>query len=187
MGTQTPCSRTEAEHLGSTWRHSYSRALLLDLGYGSLPWGDLSHLTGQDYERYVLRTPRAVAGAVGAAPGTVHALAMADLDALLDTAETTGLLSHEETEAVALANRVFVHERSDTPAVYYVVEVSITARAHDVARAVARARLLARAGVDARPLVISDQVAPDALGDIEAKRVAWRRIPSARSHPTVAI
>ncbi len=38
MDTQTPCSRTEAEHLWSTWRHSYSIALLLDLGYGSLPY-----------------------------------------------------------------------------------------------------------------------------------------------------
>ena len=148
-------------------------------------WGDLSRLTGDAYEAYVLRTPRAVAGAVGAAPGTVHPLGVADLDALLDAAESAGHISHEEAEEVGLANRVFVCQGAGTPPVYYVVEASITAKPHDVERAAKRAQLLARTGVDARPVVISDHVAPEAQPDIDAHTVAWRRIPPKRAERTL--
>lgn len=140
-------------------------------------WGDLSRVAGTAYEVYALHTPRVVGGAVGAAPGTVRRLVDGELDAVLDAAETAGRLSHEETEDVGLANRVFLWEHPGQDPVYCVVEASITVNSDDVDTVMRRARLLARAGVVARPVVIGDRADPDAAAAMESQQVVWRRIP----------
>ncbi|HUY98244.1 MAG TPA: hypothetical protein VMW47_11615 [Verrucomicrobiae bacterium] len=140
-------------------------------------WGDLSRVAGTAYEVYALHTPRVVAGAVGAAPGTVRRISDGELDAVLDAAEAAGRLSHEETEDLGLANRVFLWERPGQHPVYCVVEASITANAEDVETVMRRARLLARAGVATQPVVIGDRAEPDAAAAMEAGQVGWRRIP----------
>ncbi|MHB1501033.1 MAG: hypothetical protein ACYCYK_07685 [Candidatus Dormibacteria bacterium] len=146
--------------------------------------GHLGRLLGADYEAWVLRTARSVAGAVGAGPGTLLALDAAELDARLDRGITAGLISSAAAEEVARANGVYVWEReTGRPAVYCVVEVSLTVDGHDVERAQRRAALLARIGVEARPVLLGAAVADDAKEAIEMERVAWREVPPRKASP----
>ncbi len=146
--------------------------------------GHLGRLLGADYETWVLRTARGVAGAVGAAPGMLRPLDAAELDARLDRAIAAGLISAAAAEEVARANGVYVWEREPgRPAVFCVVEVSLTVDGHDVERAQRRAALLARIGVEARPVLLGAAVADDAKEAIEMGRVAWREVPPRKVSP----
>ncbi len=143
--------------------------------------GDLARLLGAEYEAWALRTARAVAGAVGAAPSTVHKLSAEELDAQLDSAVAAGTLLPGAAEDLARANGIFVwRPGSDTPLVYCVVEVSITAQEEDVERATTRAGWMAQTGVAARAVVLSDAVGPGVATAMEARKVAWRRVPPRR-------
>ena len=139
--------------------------------------GEVSRLVGAEYEAWALRTTRPVARALGAPPAQVHPISAGALEALLTAAEDAGGLDPEAADDLALANGIFVWEPGGgRPPVYAVVEVSVTAKDRDVARAVTRANLLAKTGVDSRAVVLSDAVADDVAHDMKALHVGWHRV-----------
>lgn len=90
-------------------------------------------------------------------------LAAGELDALLEEAETRGVLSEAESEEIALADLVIRGKQRGTGAeVYLVIEISWGVGVEDVQRAADRARLLAKAGVQAIPAVAGEWVIPEA-------------------------
>ena len=145
--------------------------------------GRVGDLWGKHYEARALRMPFHVEDAIGADPGTVRPLSAADLEALVNPAVIAGALPREERAALGDANGIFVWDRGAAAApVYCVVEISATVDAHDVERAAQLAAWLAKAGVATRPVVMGDVVAPDARPAMEAKRVAWQRVPLKKRH-----
>ena len=146
--------------------------------------GEVSRLVGAEYEAWALRTTRPVARALGAPPAQVHPISAGALEALLTAAEEAGELAPDAADDLALANGIFVWEPGGgRPPVYAVVEVSVTAKDRDVARAIARANLLAKAGVTSRAVVLSDAVADDVAHDMKAHHVGWQRVATRPAMP----
>jgi len=107
-----------------------------------------------------------------------------ELEALLEDAETRGLLSDAESEEISLADLV-IHgrQRGTGTDVYLVIEISLGGGIEDVQRAANRTVLLAKAGVHAIPAVAGEWVTPD------ARRLApglgvWQFTPSRAVPPT---
>jgi len=143
--------------------------------------GEVSRLVGGDYEHEVLTSPDGVEEAVGAAFGTVRRLAGDELTVLLGKAISEGLITPEAARDVLRANGVFVWDRGPGNApVYCLVEASVTAQARDVERARRRAAELALTGVQTVPIVLGERPDPEIAAAIEAKQIAWQRVPPKR-------
>lgn len=84
-----------------------------------------------------------------------------ELMEMVEDAEDAGVLSHEETTDVRLADAVFRGRAPDGEAVYLVVEASAGIGLRDVARARRRADTLARTGVRTLPVVGGERIDPD--------------------------
>ena len=106
--------------------------------------GDVSRLTGTDYEShvatYVHRFLRRSLGINATAFSTQRDKSA--LTALLDEAEAHGIIDAQETDDLNLADLVLT---SDGPTDYILAEVSITVQQDDIDRAAERARLLTKA------------------------------------------
>jgi hypothetical protein len=61
-----------------------------------------------------------------------------------------------------------------------VVEASVTAQARDFERAKRRAAELALTGVQTVPVVLGNRPDPEIAPAIEAKQIAWQRVPPKR-------
>jgi hypothetical protein len=82
---------------------------------------------------------------------------------MLDDAVDEGRLTADERNAIMRADVVLSgRRRDDGQDVYFVVEVSGGVRVHDVERAVERARLLAKLGRPALPVVAGRRIHEDA-------------------------
>jgi chaperonin cofactor prefoldin len=113
--------------------------------------GDLSRLRGSDLERRYRENIRRFF-----APVVRHPRPASDdgIYRLLDDALARGALTDEEITEIERADLiVFGIDRQTTEPVYLVAELSWTVGPDDVRRALERARLLAQAGVPARPVV----------------------------------
>lgn len=88
-------------------------------------------------------------------------LTQGELDALLEEAESRGLLSSAESEEIVLADLV-IQGKQRNAEVYLVTEVSWGVGTDDVQRAAKRASLLAKAGVAAVPAVAGEWITPEA-------------------------
>ena len=137
---------------------------------------DVSRLTGTDYESnvatYVHRFLRRSLGTNATAFSTQRDKSA--LTALLDEAETHGILDAQETDDLNLADLVLT---SDGPTDYILAEVSITVRQDDIDRAAERARL--------PPKATARTVAPFAIGvreqpDLRREHVQVILIPELR-------
>ena len=123
--------------------------------------GDVSRLTGADYESHVaIYIPRFLRRNLGM-KATVFATQRdnAALTRLLDDAESQGLIRPEDTDEVDQADLVLT---ADGPTDYLLAEVSITVQQDDVDRAAERAGLLAKAtGRTVAPFAIGAREEPD--------------------------
>ena len=123
--------------------------------------GDVSRLTGADYESHVaIYIPRFLRRNLGM-KATVFATQRdkADLTRLLDEAESQGLIGPEDTDEVDQADLVLT---ADGPTDYLLAEVSITVQQDDVDRAAERAGLLAKAtGRTVAPFAIGAREEPN--------------------------
>ena len=106
--------------------------------------GDVSRLTGADYESHVatyvhrfLRRSLGINATTFSTQRDKSALA-----ALLDESEAHGIIDAQETDDLNLADLVLT---SDRPTDYILAEVSITIQQDDIDRAAERARLLTKA------------------------------------------
>jgi hypothetical protein len=135
---------------------------------------DVGHLKGDGLEvRYTLKGVPFVTRVVR----RPHTLSPEELDAVLEDAETRGLLSTEEGEEIALADLVIRGKQRGTGTdVYLVTEVSWGVGIEDVQRAATRAALLAKTGVMTIPAVAGEWVTPDAQQLALAMRV-WQLTP----------
>ena len=114
----------------------------------------------------------------GRALRRLHVVSEEGLDEILQAAENRGVLSYTENEDISLAD-VIVRGRLRTTGVevYLVVEVSVGVGPHDVERAVRRAALLSKTGVQAIPAVAGEWVTPDAR-HLATTVGAWQFTPS---------
>ena len=123
--------------------------------------GDVSRLTGADYESHVaIYIPRFLRRNLGM-KATVFATQRdnAALTRLLDDAESQGLIRPEDTDEVDQADLVLT---ADGPTDYLLAEVSVTVQQDDVDRAAERAGLLAKAtGRTVAPFAIGSMEEPD--------------------------
>jgi len=121
---------------------------------------DLARLKGDGLEvHYTLRGVPSLTRAVR----RPRPLSQEELDALLEDAETRGLLSAAESEEVTLADLVIQgRQRSTGTEVYVVTEVSWDVGIEDVQRAAERAALLAKTGRRTLAAVAGEWVTPDA-------------------------
>ena len=94
-----------------------------------------------------------------------------ELDRLLRAAEARGQLQEEETADILRADAVVRGLRRDGRELYVVVEVSWGVNTSDVERALRRAQLLARAGVETVPVVAGARITPAALRFAESAHV----------------
>jgi hypothetical protein len=90
-----------------------------------------------------------------------HPLSQGELDALLEEAESRGLISSTDSEEIVLADLVIRGKQKGTD-VYLVTEVSWGVGTDDVQRAAKRASLLAKTGIPTIPAVAGEWVTPDA-------------------------
>ncbi len=150
--------------------------------------GEVSRLVGGDYEREVLTSSDGVEEAVGAAFGTVRRLAGDELTFLLGKAISGGLITPEAARDIRRANGVFVWDQGPVGRpVYCVVEASDTAQPRDVERVRRRAAELALTGVQTVPVVIGHRPDPEIAAAIEAKQIAWQRVPPKRGEHTLSL
>ncbi len=121
---------------------------------------DLARLKGDGLEvRYTLRGVPSLTRVVR----RPRPLSQEELDALLEEAETQGLVSAAESEEITLADLVVRGTRRDTGAeVYVVTEVSWGVGIEDVQRAAKRAALLAKTGRHTLAAVAGEWVTPEA-------------------------
>ncbi|MBI4494510.1 MAG: hypothetical protein HY690_17155 [Chloroflexi bacterium] len=132
---------------------------------------DLGRLKQDDLERRYRERPFVYLAAL---VRRAHALSGDELAALLDHAVAQGQLSQADADQVFLADVVVRgRRREDQAEVYLVAEVSWGVGVEDVQRAARRAALLARAGVQAIPLVAGAWMTPDAEEAARAMRVQW--------------
>ena len=123
--------------------------------------GDVSRLTGNDYEShvaaYVHRTLRRSLGI----NATVFSSQRdkSSLTELLDEAESQGIIDPRDTDELDRTDLVLT---ADGPTDYLLAEVSITVQQDDVDKAAERARLLAKAtGRTVTPFAIGAREEPD--------------------------
>jgi hypothetical protein len=90
-----------------------------------------------------------------------HPLSQGELDALLEEAESSGLISSTDSEEIVLADLVIRGKQKGTD-VYLVTEVSWGVGTDDVQRAAKRASLLAKTGIRTIAAVAGEWVTPDA-------------------------
>ena len=101
-----------------------------------------------------------------------HTLTDEELGRLVQAAEVAGWLQEEETIDIRQADAVVRGLwRGDGQEIYAVVEVSWVVGTSDVERALRRAQLLARAGVESVPVVAGGRITPAALRFAESAHV----------------
>ncbi|MDH3601236.1 MAG: hypothetical protein OEU26_16585 [Candidatus Tectomicrobia bacterium] len=130
---------------------------------------DLGRLKGSDLERRYRERAPAYFHRLIRRP---HALSADELVTLIEDARLQGHLSEEEADALFQAD-VIVRGRHQVEGtdLYLVVEVSWGVGLPDVQRAAERARLLARLGTPALPVVAGTWVTPEAQEAAEALQV----------------
>jgi hypothetical protein len=121
---------------------------------------DVGRLTGDGLEvRYTLRGIPSLTRLVR----RPQPLSQAELDTLLEDAETPGLLSEAESQDISQADLVIRGRRRGAGRdVYVVTAISWGVGIDDVQRAARRAALLAKAGRHAIPAVAGEWVTPEA-------------------------
>ncbi|MFN0071645.1 MAG: hypothetical protein ACKVVP_09195 [Chloroflexota bacterium] len=121
---------------------------------------DVGRLVGSEIERrFADRAP----AYVGRWFRRAHVLTSEALLALLDETEDKGMLDEQERDAILLADTVVRgRRREDSREVYLVAEVSWGIGMGDVSRAIHRAGLLTKAGVEAMPLVAGESITAEA-------------------------
>ena len=141
--------------------------------------GDVSRLTGSDYESHVaglihrfLRRERGISATVFSTQREKSALR-----ALIDDAEIQGLIQAWETDDLDHADLVLA--TAGGPGDYLLAEVSITIQQDDVERAKARAGLLARAtGRSVTPFAVGAREEPGLdLGNVQVLLIPYRQDP----------
>lgn len=132
---------------------------------------DLGRLKGSDLERRYRERAPAYFHRLIRRP---HALSADELVTLIEDARLQGHLSEDEADALFQAD-VIVRGRHQVEGtdLYLVVEVSWGIGLSDVQRAAERARLLARLGTPALPVVAGTWVTPEAQEAAEALQV-WQ-------------
>ncbi len=106
--------------------------------------GDVSRLTGADYESHVATYIHRVLRRSLGINATVFSTQRdkSSLTKLLDEAESQGLIDPDDTDELDKADLVLT---ADGPTDYLLAEVSVTVQQDDINRAAERARLLAKA------------------------------------------
>ncbi|HEX3246771.1 MAG TPA: hypothetical protein VHX16_15295 [Chloroflexota bacterium] len=105
---------------------------------------------------------------------------------MLDEAVNRADLTEEEADSILLADVIARGRmREDGREVYLVVEVSWGVGVQDVDRAIDRARLLSKTGVDALPVVAGEWVTTDAQSYLSEARV-WQVRGGRATPPTAA-
>lgn len=142
---------------------------------------DVGRLKGDGLEvRYTLRSVPSITRAVR----RPFSLSPGELDAMLEDAETRGMLSDAESEEIARADLVIRGKQRGTGTdVYLVIEISWGVGIEDVQRAAARTALLAKVGVHAIPAVAGEWVTPDAQ-QLAPGLGVWQFTPSRVVPPT---
>ncbi len=111
-----------------------------------------------------------------------HPLSQAELDALLEEAESRGLLSSTESGEIILADLV-IRGKQKGAEVYLVIEVSWGVGTDDVQRAAKRAALLAKIGISTIPAVAGEWITPEAQ-QLAPGLGVWQFSPSRVVSPT---
>jgi hypothetical protein len=94
----------------------------------------------------------------------------------LDEALGQGILSWSEHDDLLLADLVVRgRRRTDQAEVYYLAEVSAGVGMDDVRRAIVRAAILSRVGTPAVPVVVGEQIIPEADASARARGV-WQML-----------
>lgn len=132
--------------------------------------GRVEWLIGDALERRYRERPAAYLGRVAR---RLRPMDHAELDDLLETAETEGKLTSKQSEGVRLADAVLRGRAEDGSEVYVVVEASWCVDRKDVERAFDRAGFLSRAGFPCIPVVAGEQVTEGAAQLAHQKGV-WR-------------
>jgi hypothetical protein len=143
---------------------------------------DIGSLKGSDLERrHQERAPAYLGGIIR----SCHALTSDERVAMLEDAIERSDVSDEEANAVMLTDVIARGRmREDRREVYLVVEVSWGVGVHDVERAIERARILSKTGVEALPVVAGEWVTPDAQQYLSAAHV-WQ-VRAGRATPPAA-
>lgn len=118
---------------------------------------DVGDLKGRSLEDRLRADPRRYVP--GRVARSVRPLAAERLD------ELVAGLSPDDADDVNRAEAVFAARLADGTDVVFVAEAAFTVHADDIERAVRRAGLLRRAGVDARPIVVAQQPPHQAVAD----------------------
>lgn len=118
---------------------------------------DVGDLKGRSLEDRLRADPRRYVP--GRVARSVRPLAAERLD------ELVAGLSPDDADDVNRADAVFAARLADGTDVVFVAEAAFTVHADDIERAVRRAGLLRRAGVDARPIVVAQQPPHQAVAD----------------------
>ncbi len=118
---------------------------------------DVGDLKGRSLEDRLRADPRRYVP--GRVARSVRPLAAERLD------ELVAGLSPDDADDVNRADAVFAARLADGTDVVFVAEAAFTVHADGIERAVRRAGLLRRAGVDARPIVVAQQPPHQAVAD----------------------
>lgn len=118
---------------------------------------DVGDLKGRSLEDRLRADPRRYVP--GRVARSVRPLAAERLD------ELVAGLSPDDADDVNRADAVFAARLADGTDIVFVAEAAFTVHADDIERAVRRAGLLRRAGVDARPIVVAQQPPHQAVAD----------------------
>lgn len=118
---------------------------------------DVGDLKGRSLEDRLRADPRRYVP--GRVARSVRPLAAERLD------ELVAGLSPDDADDVNRADAVFAARLADGTDVVFVAEAAFTVHVDDIERAVRRAGLLRRAGVDARPIVVAQQPPHQAVAD----------------------
>jgi vacuolar-type H+-ATPase subunit I/STV1 len=140
---------------------------------------DVGELKGSDLERRYRERPFAYFQRL---VRQAHTLSGDELNAMLDRAVTAGQLTEEDVDEIVWADAIVRgRRREDDQEVYLVVEASWGVGPYDVQRADKRAKLLAKAGVTALPVVAGMWVTPD--GELAARAIKVWRVTNGRTVP----
>lgn len=131
---------------------------------------DVGQIKGTGLE---VKYERHAAGYFGRIIRRPHVVSGDELVELLGGLVDRGQLSEAEYDEVVLADLLVRGRRGDHGEVYLVVEISWGIGHDDIRRAVERAALLARAGLQTIPVVAGDWVSPDAQENARLSKV-WQ-------------
>ncbi len=138
--------------------------------------GDVSRLTGADYESHVAAYIHRVLRRNLGINATVFSSQRdkSDLTKLLDIAESQGLIGAADTDELERTDLVLT---ADGPTDYLLAEVSVTVQQDDVDRAAERAKLLAQATArTVTPFAIGAREDPDlSRGDVQVVLIPERQ------------